>query len=283
MRYLRLGKSDLEVSRIGLDCHTLGVAQRDRGWDPSSYDGEVFAMRTIHAALDAGINIFDTSSETGGARAELLLGKALHGRRSKALLASRLCASEDATGIEQSVTATLRRLRADHLDILYVSDRSVSVGAGKDQPRDDRLAVIERLQDSGTVGHLGLMVSNPEQAEPLIRSGLFDVVEMQCDVTQRGAAAQALDTCNANDVGVGIMKPLGSRTLKTLVSALDPEWSGSAAVRECCLKYLLSDRRIQLINLAMRWEHEVITNSRLVAALEPAWIPPERATMQVAW
>ena len=53
MRYVRLGRSGLDVSRLGLDCHSLGVAQRERGWDPMSYDGQVFAIRTVHAALDA--------------------------------------------------------------------------------------------------------------------------------------------------------------------------------------------------------------------------------------
>ena len=54
MRYVRFGNSQLDVSRLGLDCHSLGVVQRERGWDPISYDGQVFAIRTVHAALDAG-------------------------------------------------------------------------------------------------------------------------------------------------------------------------------------------------------------------------------------
>lgn len=44
-------------------------------------------------------------------------------------------------------------------------------------------------------------------------------------------------------------------------------------MRECCLKYLLSDRRIHLINLGMRWEHEVATNSQVVDDFEPPYLP----------
>ena len=88
MRYVRLGRSGLEVSRMGLDCHSLGVAQRERGWDPGSYDGQVFAIRTVHAALDAGINIFDTSSSACGTRGETLLGRALSEKKADVLLAS---------------------------------------------------------------------------------------------------------------------------------------------------------------------------------------------------
>jgi hypothetical protein len=70
-----------------------------------------------------------------------------------------------------------------------------------------------------------------------------------------------------------INKPLGSETLQTLVSQLDSECTGISKVRDCCLKYLLSDRRIHLINLGMRWEHEVATNSQLVDAFEPPYLP----------
>ncbi len=73
---------------------------------------------------------------------------------------------------------------------------------------------------------------------------------------------------------MSIMKPLASRTLKTVVSALDADWRGSNAVRECCLRFLLGDRRVQLINVGMRWEHEVISNSRLFSGLDLPCSPP---------
>jgi aryl-alcohol dehydrogenase-like predicted oxidoreductase len=274
MRYVRLGKSDLRVSRLGLDCHSLGVAQRDRGWDPFSYDGEVFAIRTVHAALDAGINIFDTSAEAGGGRAESLLGKALQCKQKDVLLASRLDRVGDDDAIDMSVFASMRRLRADHLDIVYLGDQ---LGQGQ-QPLD----ALARLLERGAIRHLGLAVTDPERALPLIESGLFDVAEMQCDVSDEGAALRVLDACHRKGMGVSIIKPLASSTIKNLVGALDSDWAGSSKVRECCLKYLLSDRRIHLINLGMRWEHEVVTNTRLVSDFEPARIPPGPAQMQIA-
>lgn len=265
MRYVRLGKSNLQVSRLGLDCHSLGVAQRDRGWDPFSYDGEVFAIRTVHAALDAGINLFDTSPEAGGGRGETLLGKALRGRRKSALLASRICRAKSADAIEQSVCASLRRLRADHLDIVYLGDQ---LGQMR-KPLD----ALDRMRVRGVVRNFGLVVSDPEQALPLIDDGRFDVVELQCNVSKDGPVAELLERCRQKDIGVSIIKPLPSETLRTLVGILDDDWSGSTKVRECCLRYLLSDSRIDVISLGMRWEHEVVANSRIVSELEPAPYP----------
>ncbi|MDJ0939463.1 MAG: aldo/keto reductase [Woeseiaceae bacterium] len=265
MRYVRLGNTDLEVSRLGLDCHSLGVTQRERGWDPSSYDGEVFAIRTVHAALDAGINIFDTTSGAGGARAEALLGKALRDRRESALLASRLCQAKDGDAVNDSVSASLRRLRADHLDIVYLGDHL-------DQMQHPLNALV-RLRKRGVVRYLGLVVSDPVKALPLVATGEFDVVELQCSVADEDAVSTLLNTCQQKGLGVSIIKPLASRTLQTLAGILDAGWVGSNKVRECCLRYLLSDPRIHFISLGMRWEHEVATNSRMVADIEPAYIP----------
>ncbi len=273
MRYVRLGKSDLEVSRLGLDCHALGIAQRERGWDPFSYDGQVFAIRTVHAALDAGINFFDTSPETGRGRAETLLGKALQGREEKVLLASRLYRVEDGGALEESVFATLRRLRADHLDIVYLGDQ-----IGQQQQPLDALTLMRKR---GVVRNLGLVVSDPIGSQHLLESGIFDVAEFQCDISDEGRVSKALDTCHRKGMGVSIIKPLDTSTIENLVSALDSDWSGSTKVRECCLKYLLSDRRIHLVNLGMRWEHEVIATSRLVTDMEPTELPPVFEAMPV--
>ncbi len=265
MRYIRLGKSNLEVSRLGLDCHALGIAQRDHGWDPFSYDGQVFATRTVHAALDAGINIFETSLDIGGGRAESLLGKALLGKQSSAILASRLGKVANGSTIEASVLVSLRRLRADHLDIVYLSDQL----GQQSQPLDE----LVRMRERGVVNHIGLAVSDPGMSQPLIETGQFDVAEMQCDGSDTGEASTLLDACDKQGVGVSINKSLGSETLQTLVSQLDSECTGISKVRECCLKYLLSDRRVHLINLGMRWEHEVATNSQLIDDFEPPYLP----------
>lgn len=283
MRYVRLGRSDLKVSRLGLDCHSLGVAQRERGWDPMSYDGQVFAIRTVHAALDAGINIFDTSTETCGARGESLLGRALSEKQANVLLASRAGHYSDSTEIEYSILASLRRLRAEHIDILYLNDRPQGDGTDGGHVNEDTLAELERLKKNGLIGHVGLVASDPLRAASLIATGCFDIVQMQCNVAKQGPVSELLDACVREDIGVSIIKPLASKTLKTVVSALDADWTGSSAVRECCLRFLLGDRRVQLINVGMRWEHEVVSNSRLFSGMEfPRGPTNEPVALQVA-
>ncbi|MDX1516212.1 MAG: aldo/keto reductase [Woeseiaceae bacterium] len=269
MRYVRLGKSNLDVSRLGLDCSSLGVPQRDRGWDPLSYDGEVFATRTVHAALDAGINFFDTSPDAGGGRGEALLGKALQGRSESIVLASRVYTFDNPVRVEQRIEASLRRLRTEHLDILYLSDQPENGRSFKELLASGQLEPVVRLRERGIIGHFGLLVSDPAQAPTILDSGLFDVAQMQYNVTEPGDAQAALDSCSRSNLGISVVKPLATRTLQTIVDALDPDWNGAPAARECCLRFLLGDRRVHSINVGMRWEHEVITHSRLVAGIDP--------------
>ena len=274
MRYVRLGKSDLEVSRLGLDCHSLGIAQRERGWDPLSYDGEIFAVRTVHAALEAGINIFHTSPDAGGSRSQSLLGKALQGRRDEVLLATRLFDENAASDVEERLVSSLRRLRTDRMDVLFV-DESLSESAAV-------IDSLDRLRSRGVVRHFGLIVSDSDRSCRILETGLFDLAELQFDRSDKDALSPALDACSRHEIGVSIVKPLASKTLQTLVDALDPDWTGSSAVRECCIRYLLSDRRIHVVNIGMRWEHEVITNSRIVADFEPFTPAPDGPFLHAA-
>lgn len=282
MRYVRLGKSGLNVSRLGLDCHSLGIVERDHGWDPFSYDGQVFAKRTVGAALDAGINIFDTSPDVGIGRAESLLGKALGGRQKGVVLASRFNVARPGTDIPASVSASLRRLRAERIDVLYLHGIRPGGSGLASGLSESQQQVLLRLRDDGYIGHLGLLVSDPVSALPLIESGFYDVLQLQCNVDDGDAADKVLDACYARDIGVSMVKPLAQSTFKSIVDALDPAWPGTSAVRECCLKYLLSDRRVHLINVGMRWEHEVLTNTRLVAGLDPALFDSDRGALQAA-
>ena len=266
MRYVRLGRTALDVSRLGLDCHFLGVAEREHGWDPCSYDGRGFALRTVHAALDAGINLFATSPDAGGGRAESLLGKALRGRRQGVLLASTITYGRPDLNIETSILASMRRLRTDRIDVVYINDALLR----HDGHRHGQLVDLERLRALGHIGHIGLLVTTPAAAMPSIESGCFDVVQMHCAISELGAASQALDTCQQHGLGVSVVKSFSSDTLSTIFDALDPTLDENSKIRDCGLKHLLRDKRVHMINVGMRWEYEVAQNAMLFEDFDTA-------------
>lgn len=263
MRYARLGKSNLQVSRLGFDCESFGTPQRDKGWDPRSYDGCVFAMRTVNAALKAGINVFGIALDAGFG-GESLLGDALRDKRDDIVIAAKLTKADGRLATNERIRSSLRRLRTDWFDIIYVNDKVVTDPIGKDHT----MAVIRRLQKDGVIGHIGLLVTDPEHALPLISSGEFEVAQMLCDVTTQGPAWQALDVCRNLGMGVSIEKPVSTGEMESVGDTLGSEWSGSSDIRKCCFKYLLSDRRVDMLNVGMRWEHEVAENAMLFSGID---------------
>lgn len=131
-----VGKSGLQVSALGMGCWAIGGpwewAQpgRDRypaGW--GQIDDEE-SIRAIHAALDAGINFFDTAANYGAGHSERVLGRALEGKRHEVVVATKfghIIDEEEKTvygdddqiipNVRNDVENSLRRLRTDYIDI----------------------------------------------------------------------------------------------------------------------------------------------------------------------
>ena len=81
MEYAVLGRTGLRVSRVG--CGGGGIGQV---WGPTT---EVESVRTIHRALELGVNFFDVAPGYGHGKAEEVLGRALHGRQEPVVIATR--------------------------------------------------------------------------------------------------------------------------------------------------------------------------------------------------
>ncbi|MBX9451620.1 MAG: aldo/keto reductase [Mesorhizobium sp.] len=148
MEFRFIGCSDLKVSIVGLGCNSFG-ARID----------ESQAIRLVNEALDRGVSLFDTADyygKRGGS--EVILGKALTGRRNEAVIASKFGLPMDEAGerrgasrayIMQAVDASLRRLDTDRIDLyqLHVPDDEVAI--------DETLGALEHLKRQGKIRHAG--------------------------------------------------------------------------------------------------------------------------------
>ena len=145
MESVRLGRSELEVSRVGLGCNNFGGRVDSEG-----------TRRVVHAALDAGITFFDTAETYGGGDSERFLGAALGERRSQVVLATKFgWAPGDLPGgaperVRRSIDASLERLGTDVVD-LYYYHRPDGV-----TPLAETLGAMQELVDAGKVRRLGL-------------------------------------------------------------------------------------------------------------------------------
>jgi len=164
-----LGKSKLEVSALGMGCWAIGGpwtwAQPGRepypvGWGNTDDDESI---RAIHCALDLGVNFFDTAANYGAGHSEVVLGRALKGKRDKAVIATKFGhivnekektvygdADQIIKNVRTDVENSLRRLQTDFIDIYQLHE------GGYDPKRALELqTVLEDLVSEGKIRWYG--------------------------------------------------------------------------------------------------------------------------------
>jgi aryl-alcohol dehydrogenase-like predicted oxidoreductase len=173
-----LGKSKLEVSALGMGCWAIGGpwtwAQPGNepypaGWGNTDDDE---AIRAIHAARDMGVNFFDTAANYGAGHSEVVLGRALKGKRDQVVIATKFGhivnekaktvygdADQIIKNVRTDVENSLRRLQTDFIDIYQLHD------GGYDPKLALELQVIlEELVSAGKIRWYGWSTDNAESA-----------------------------------------------------------------------------------------------------------------------
>ncbi len=147
MEQRRLGSSGLHVSAVGIGCNNFGGRVDEAG-----------TREVVAAALDAGINFFDTADVYGERQSEVLLGKALAGRREQAVIATKFAMPtgpglQDKGGsrhyIMRALEASLKRLDTDYIDLYQMHAPDPST------PIDETLGALSDLVRAGKVRYIG--------------------------------------------------------------------------------------------------------------------------------
>jgi aryl-alcohol dehydrogenase-like predicted oxidoreductase len=168
MNYRRFGKTNLEVSEIGFGAWAIGggamIGDTAIGWGKS--DDEV-SLQAIHAALDAGINFFDTADIYGFGHSEELLGKTLH--KEKDIVIATKVGNVSRSGnftvdysrayIVSACEASLRRLKRNEIDYYQLhSARTQQLEEG------ECIAAMEELKRQGKIRYWGMSLNSFEPA-----------------------------------------------------------------------------------------------------------------------
>jgi myo-inositol catabolism protein IolS len=152
MDYVTLGESDVRVSRIVLGCWAFGG---DAFWGPQE---DKDSLDTVSAALEQGINFVDTAEGYGeNGKAESVVGKALKGRRSRAVVATKAYGdSLRPENLEKACDASLARLQTDYIDLYYIHWFNPSV------PVEETLECMGRLKSKGKIRAIGICNFGPK-------------------------------------------------------------------------------------------------------------------------
>lgn len=191
MNYRTLGRTNLRCSEIGLG--TWAFASQIYGRVPESA-----ALETIRAALEYGINVFDTAPLYGSRDrdgiAEEILGRGLGTDRNRVLVSSKFgrYSTDDAAPnfhaarARESVEGSLRRIGTDFIDVLFFHSPF-----GPDDIHDDVWAELDRLKQEGKVRFIGHSISKFAETKPMARRWAderrIDVVQVVYSLMNREA------------------------------------------------------------------------------------------------
>ena len=209
MQYRVFGRTGWRVSAIGLGCWQLG----GQLGAVSEADG----IATVHAAIEAGINLFDSADAYGPRRSEEILGKALAGgRRPHHFVATKVGNLGRPDGHPLSFTtpehiyaccdASLHRLQTDYIDLYQCHIR--------EHPRHDVfLEAFERLLEAGKIRAYGTSSFIPSEIEFFHSHGRCHVAQIPYSVLERTYETDALPLCHERNIGVLIRGPLAQGVL----------------------------------------------------------------------
>ena len=288
MKFRTLGPNGPEVSALGLGC--MGMSDFYGARDDAQ------SIATIQRALDLGVTLLDTADVYGPHTNEVLVGKAIAGRRNGVFLATKFGIMRDpddprARGfngrpeyVRKSCEGSLTRLGVDHIDLYYLHrvDRNVAI--------EETVGAMADLVRAGKVRYLGLSEASAETVERACKMHPITALQSEYSLWTRDPEEQGtLEATQRLGIGFVPYSPLGRGFLTGAIKSADdfdaddyrrssPRFQGENFARNLALvakvESLANDKHCTAAQLALAWvlargEHVVpIPGTKRIATLE---------------
>ena len=223
MQQRKLGKNGPAVSPLGLGCMGMSISYGEPNDEES--------IATMHRATDLGVNLFVTSDAYGNGVNEELVAKAIKGRRSKVLVATKFgnlaLAGRAGEGgapaltgghpdyVPQACDKSLKRLGVDTIDIygMHRMDKTV--------PIEDTVGAMKRLVEKGKVRYLQLSEAGAQTIRRACKVHPIACIETEYSLWSRDVENEILPACRELGIGFMAYAPLGRGFLTGTMKTLD--------------------------------------------------------------
>ena len=276
MQYTEFGRTGIQVSRLGFGCMRFP----SREVDGRKVFDEEESIRMMHLAMELGVNYFDTAPGYCEKQSEIIVGKALKGRRDKVYLSTKY-PSEEASGddLERKLETSLKKLDTDYIDFYHMWGISLKTFVERLDTPDGPMARARKLRDAGVIRHISFSFHDaPENMIEIIRrgEGVFASVLCQYNLLDR-ANEDAIAYAHEQGLGVTIMGPVGGGRLgapsKVIQDLLPGKVQSSA---EMALRFVMNNRNVNIALSGMSSMDMVEENAAVASNMEPL-TPEEEA------
>ncbi|MET0985838.1 MAG: aldo/keto reductase [Steroidobacteraceae bacterium] len=220
MRHRTLGGTGPKVSAIGLGCMSIGIKDVYSSSTRNDEDG----TRLVRRALDLGVTLLDTADVYGDS--EVQVGKAIAGRRDRAVLATKFGFRSPAGSREQTVDgspdyvraaceASLERLKVDYIDLYYLHRVDSAT------PIEDTVGAMSNLVREGKVRHIGLSEANADTIRRAHAVHPLAAVQSEYSLWTRDVEEEVLPVLEELDIALVAYSPLGRGFLAGRFKSVD--------------------------------------------------------------
>lgn len=268
MVYQQLGKSDLQISRIGFGCMSLKSA------DPQS-------EKVLQRAIELGVNYFDTADLYDKGANEELLGKVLKQKRNQIVLATKAGNQwrPDGTGwdwnprkeyILKCADQSLKRLQTDYIDLFQLHGGTMS------DPIDETIEAFEQLLKEGKIRYYGISSIRPNVIRYWSQHSNIVSIMTQYSLLDRRPEEETLDILKQKNIGVVIRGSVAQGLLVNKPAKAYLNYSSEEVRQAAKAIQSVSDDERTLANAAVQFvlHHPAVTSAivgiRTIEQLEEA-------------
>ena len=203
MNYNYLGKTNIKVSEFALGCWPFAGGSVWGTQDKSD------SISTVHAALDNGINFFDTAEGyNDDYHPESILGEALVNRRNRSVIATKISPPNLLPQkIEEACNNSLKRLSTDYIDLYQIH------WPNHDINMEDSINELNKLVDKGKIRSLGVCNFGVDDLNEILNLGVFSTDQLPYNLLWRPIEEEILPECKKNNIGIICYSPLAQGLL----------------------------------------------------------------------